>query len=253
MPLPVKPEHLVLAAAAPFVGSFLGVVLDRLPVGRPVIWSRSVCDGCGARLGLRDLLPLVSWLANSAKCRFCGVRLDPCPPAMELAALGVVAWAATEIAGWLFPVTCALGWILLVLAAIDWRHLLLPDALTLPLIPAGLAVAYAVDESRLPHHLLGAAGAFVAFLALRLAYRRFRGREGLGLGDVKLMTAAGAWLSWPALPSVVLIAGVAALTVALAGRIAGRSLAADRAVPFGSYLCAAFWLVWLHGPLSFGG
>src|SRR6516165_10928681 len=75
--------------SAPFVGSFLGVVVRRLPEGRPIAWSRSHCEGCGARLGVRDLVPLFSWLAGRGRCRFCGRPLEWFYPLIELAALAV--------------------------------------------------------------------------------------------------------------------------------------------------------------------
>jgi leader peptidase (prepilin peptidase)/N-methyltransferase len=98
-------------------------------------------------------------------------------------------------------------------------------------------------------------GAFAGFAALALiasVYRRVRGREGLGLGDAKLLAAAGAWLGWHGLPSVVLIAAVSALAVALAAASGGGKLAWTSRIAFGPHLALAFWLVWLFGPVVMG-
>jgi leader peptidase (prepilin peptidase)/N-methyltransferase len=242
-------ETLAVLLAAPFVGSFLGLVIDRLPAGRPLAWGRSRCEACGATLAAQDLVPLLSWLWRRGRCAYCGAGIGPFYPLVELAALAVALSAAWFLSGWLLLASCALGWTLLTLAAIDQRHFLLPDALTLPLIPAGLAVAWAIDPALLLPHLLGALAGFAAFAAIALAYRRLRGREGLGLGDAKLLAAAGAWLGWQALPGLVLVAALGALAVALARAVTGDRLSATMRVAFGSYLALAFWLVWLLGPL----
>jgi leader peptidase (prepilin peptidase)/N-methyltransferase len=234
---------------APFVGSFLGVVVERLPEARPIGLARSSCDHCGATLGARDLVPLLSWLARRGRCGCGKVRLGAFYPGIELAALGVALSATLVLSGWLLWASLALGWTLLALAAIDLRHYLLPDALTLPLIAAGLAVAWLIEPARLGDHALGAAAGFIGFTVIAWLYRRLREREGLGRGDAKLLGAGGAWLGWQALPSVVALAAVVALAVALAGTLLGAKLGATTKIAFGPYLALAIWLVWLYGPL----
>lgn len=242
-------ETMAMLVAAPFVGSFLGLVIDRLPAGRQIVLGRSKCDACGATLGVKDLVPVVSWLWQRGRCAHCRAELGALYPIIELAALAVALSAAWLLSGWLLPVSCALGWTLLTLAVIDQRHFLLPDVLTLPLIPAGLVVAWAIDPSLLMPHIVGALAGFAAFAAIAFVYRRMRRREGLGLGDAKLLAAAGAWLGWEALPGLVAVAALCALAVALARTVTGGTLSATTRVAFGSYLALAFWLVWLLGPL----
>jgi leader peptidase (prepilin peptidase)/N-methyltransferase len=242
-------EILAVLLAAPFVGSFLGVVIDRLPAGRPFLLGRSTCDVCALTLRPRDLVPIVSWVARRGRCACGESALRAFYPAIELAALAVALSAAWLLSGWLLVASCALGWTLLCLAMIDSRHFLLPDVLTLPLIPAGLAVAYAIDPALLPDHVLGALAGFAAFALIGFAYHRLRGSEGLGLGDAKLLAAAGAWLGWQALPGVVLIGALCALALALARAAAGGTLSATTRIAFGSHLALAFWLVWLFGPV----
>ena len=121
---------------------------DRPAAGRsPIVLGRSKCDACGATLGAKDLVPVVSWLWQRGRCAYCRAELGAFYPIIELAALAVALSAAWLLSGWLLLVSCALGWTLLTLAVIDQRHFLLPDVLTLPLIPAGLVVAWAIDPA----------------------------------------------------------------------------------------------------------
>ncbi len=236
--------------AAPFIGSFLAVVAIRLMQQRTVLFGRSACDACGATLGPLELIPLVSFAALRGRCRHCGAKIDPLHPVMEAGALVIAVWAALVTDGWIVAASCGLGWTLLTLAAIDWRTGYLPDVLTLPLIAAGLGVAYAIDPSVLSvllGHVIGAAAGFIAFAALSEGYRRLRGRDGLGLGDAKLLAASGAWLSWSGLPTTVLYAAFLGLALVLLRR--GQSLKAADTLAFGPPLAAATWLVWLYGPL----
>lgn len=236
-------------ALAPFVGSFLGVLVHRLPAGRPVVIGRSCCPACAAPLTAAELIPLLSWLVQRRRCRRCGARLGLFYPAIELAAVAVAGLAVAVVpAPWWWP-TCGLGWVLLTLAWIDARHLILPDILTLPLIPAGLACAWLLAPATVDRQLLGAAAGFALSWAVRWLYHRLRGREGLGLGDVKLLAAAGAWVGWPGLPGVLLIAATAALAVTLAQALARGRLDAGRPIAFGPFLCLGLWLTWLFGPL----
>ena len=237
---------------APFVGSFLGVVVERLPAGRAIVFGRSTCDHCGETLTARDLIPLVSYLARRGWCSCGRTTLSWFHPGIELAALAVALSAATVLSGWLLWASLGLGWALLTLAAIDWREFVLPDSITLPLIPSGLVVTGAIDPGLLGGHALGALAGFASLALIATAYRRLRGRDGLGLGDAKLLAAAGAWLGWQALASVVLIAAVSALALALATALGGAKLAWTSRIAFGPHLALAFWLVWLYGPVVIG-
>jgi leader peptidase (prepilin peptidase) / N-methyltransferase len=233
---------------APLVGSFLGTLVLRLPEGRPVVAARSACPHCGTRLGAPDLVPLLSFALFRGKCRHCGARLDRLYPIIELAALVVAIWAALVVpVGLLWP-TSLLGWTLLALAEIDRRHMILPDLLTLPLLALGLLVTWWLEPAALMAHAVAAALGFVVFAGIARAYRRLRGREGLGLGDAKLLASAGAWVGPLGLPGVVLLGAASALAAALVQGLArGRLRAVDR-IPFCPYLALGLWLVWLYGP-----
>ncbi|HEV2303678.1 MAG TPA: prepilin peptidase [Stellaceae bacterium] len=238
-------------AAAPFIGSFLGVVIRRLPDAVGLSWTRSRCEKCGTRLRPRDLVPLFSWLAARGRCRYCGEPLGWFYPGVELAALAVavVSFAVDRgLWGWL---DCVLGWWLLALGWIDLRRLVLPDALNLPLIVAGLAAALLWSPEDLEARALGAVLGYLGLAAIALLYRRLRRREGLGGGDPKLFAAAGAWVGALALPSVLLLAALFALAAAGAAAAGGGRLRRHSALPFGPPLALAIWLVYLFGPLSF--
>ena len=235
--------------AAPFVGSFLAVVALRLPRQESMVSGRSRCDICGQTLKARELIPLVSFAVLLGKCRLCAGRIDRLHPLLESAAIGVAAWAACVVTGWILIASCVLGWTLLLLAAIDWRTGLLPNILTLPLLVVGLAVTAAIDWASVIDHTIGAVVGFVAFAVVSEVYRRVRRRDGLGLGDAKLLAAAGAWLSWTALPSVVLLAACIALISVLIQRLQGREIHATDRITFGPALAGAMWLVWLYGPI----
>jgi leader peptidase (prepilin peptidase) / N-methyltransferase len=236
---------------APFIGSFLGVVVSRARAPRGILLGRSACDHCRAPLGPRDLVPLLSWLAARGRCRHCGASLGLFYPAIELGALAVALWAAALASGWLLWASCLLGWTLLALAATDIRYFLLPDFLTLPLVVAGLVVAAVSDGAEIVPSAVGAAAGFLFVAILRQLYWLLRRREGIGLGDAKLLAAAGAWVSWEGLPSVVLIAAVAGLAGALRRPQRGASISLTDRVPFGAALCLATWIVWLYGPIGF--
>ena len=240
----------ILLLAAPFVGSFLGLLVVRLPLGETVVLGRSRCRECGATLGPRDLVPLLSWAVSGGRCRHCHAALGWFHPAIEAAALGVALWSVAVVPGGLAWASAGLGWTLLALAVIDQRHMILPDALSLPLIPAGLAVAALTPAGALAHHLAGAAAGAASLGAVAWAYRRATGREGLGLGDVKLFAAAGAWVGWQALPSVLLIGAATGLAAALLlGRAKGLP-GPREPVAFGPYLALGLWLTWLYGPVN---
>ena len=236
------PPSLPPLILAPFIGSFLGVLIRRLPAERPLAWVRSRCDACGRVLGPAELLPLASFALQRGRCRGCGARIGWFHPAIELAALAVAAMAvAAGMQGaWLW-LSCGLGWTLLALAWIDAETFLLPDVLTLPLLLAGLAAALwqgtALDAA------LGAAAGFFGLTLVGLIYRRLRGHDGLGGGDAKLLAAGGAWLGLAALPGVLVLAATLGILFALAAR--RRELSAKLAVPFGPPLAAAIWLAWL--------
>ncbi|HEY0181875.1 MAG TPA: prepilin peptidase [Rhodopila sp.] len=244
------PEWLWPVLTAPFIGSFMGVLIMRLPLGDPVVLGRSACRHCGTRLGGWDLVPLVSFLALRGRCRHCRQPIGPLHPMIEAAAIGVAAWAALADADPIRLWTdCGLGWTLLTLGWIDCSSFLLPDVLTLPLLLVGLAVTFIEQPEALADHSLAAAIGYLSFQGLGFVYRLLRGRDGLGGGDAKLIAAAGAWCGLTLLPFIVLGSAVAGLLAALGLALAGQAVTSRTRIPFGPCIAFAFWLAWLHGLL----
>lgn len=170
--------------------------------------------------------------------------------ALALACPALAAWSlaarpdATGVLGAL------MAWQLLLLALLDAEHLWLPRMLTLPLIATGLAAALGEGADVLAARATGAAAGFVALGLVGWAYRRLRGREGLGGGDAYLLAGGGAWVGWIALPTVLIWAAAAGLAaVALLG-LAGRRTGAGQPIPFGVFLALGTWIAFLYGPLG---
>ncbi|MAQ86211.1 MAG: hypothetical protein CMH12_23945 [Maritimibacter sp.] len=229
------PVALFVLLAGPAVGSFLGVVVDRVADGRS-LWSRSACEACGARLGPLDLVPILSSLRG--RCRHCGAEIPGHLLRLEIAALAVSAIAVALATG---PATmlelAAFLWCLVGLFYADLLHFRLPNVLTAALFVAGLALAAVTPGRSVPEALATAAAGVLVFWLLRIGYRRLRGREGLGLGDVKMMAGLGAGLGPEALPLAVLAAAVLALLVAVVeGWRRGAGLNPQARVPFGAWL-----------------
>jgi leader peptidase (prepilin peptidase)/N-methyltransferase len=187
------------------------------------------------------------WLGAMAVQRAAAVSE---PPALwMIAALLLFAvWAAfivpTPI---LLTLTFVLAWTLLVLGTIDLLVFRLPDVLTLPLAAAGLLLSFWFPDAEPAAHFAGAAIAFAVLYGIAIAYHGVRGREGLGLGDAKLAAAAGAWLGWRALPSLLLIACAAGFVAIGIGVLLRGKSAMREQIAFGVPLCLAFWIVWLYG------
>ena len=247
------PPWIVACLFAPFIGSFLSVVVMRHDAVSSALAGRSECPACGTQLGVMELVPVLSWAAQRGRCRHCRAGVSLFYPAIELAALGVAVWSACLMSGLALWASCCLGWALIALAALDMKYFLLPDFLTLPLIAAGLLANALLDHLSLFDHALGAALGYAFVRLLRFAYRSIRGREGMGLGDAKLLAAAGAWVSWTGLPSVLVIASLLGLVGVLTQLLRGRRIDPAQHVPFGAFLGAGLWLVWLYGPLAWGG
>jgi len=238
----------------PVAGSFIGLLTLRLPAEKAVVAGRSACGSCGRTLGPIDLVPIISFLVLRGRCRACGGAIPRRYLAIELACLAIGVWSAAAFAGPLALLSALFGWWLLLIAVIDAEHQWLPDRLTLPLgavgLLAGLILSRLYPGFSPVNQLIGAAAGFLSLWLVALAYRRLRGREGLGGGDPRLFGAIGAWVGWMGLPSVLVWAGLAGLSVVLATWVLRRSVAGDQRLPFGTFLAAGAWLVWIFGPLG---
>lgn len=236
----IDPLAAVLGGVAGAIaGSFLATLILRWPEARSVMRGRSACEGCGRVLSAADLVPILSAIVQRGRCRTCGARIDPLHLAVEvgcaiIGALAVGAMSGLGGIGW-----AVLGWLLLTLAVLDGRHFWLPDALTVPLAFLGLTIGLWATDVPLADRVIGAASGYAALLAVAVGYRLTRGREGLGLGDAKLMGALGAWFGWQALPFILLLAASLGLMAVLAGMAAGKRIDRTTRVPLGTCLALA--------------
>ena len=274
------PEWLLAVLLGLIVGSFLNVLIHRLPRMLEAAWEAdhaawllvqqdvpghhpatqqtaqrfdlwlpaSHCPACNTPLRWFENIPLLGYLWLRGRCAHCQARISPRYPLVELSSAALAAYCA-----WRYGLTWpALAWfffgaILLSLALIDWATTYLPDSLTLPLLWAGLlAAATGLTGTPLPQAVWGAA---IGYASLRLVYEIFlhlTGREGMGHGDFKLYAAIGAWLGWPALLPVLLVASVSGLVVGLMLKFYGR-LGEQGQLPFGPFLALGGALGWILG------
>ncbi len=171
---------------------------------------------------------------------------------IAIGAVVAMPWLVSKSAvpWWLGAATLAVGLALAVLSAIDVETQRLPDFLTLPLIAAGVALPAMIERDAIWWHAAGAALGFLTLWAVGRAYLSYRGRAGLGLGDAKLLAAAGAWLGPAGLPSVLLIAAFGALGGVAIAWWRGIDVSTSTAIPFGPFLALGMWATWLYGPLA---
>ncbi len=253
-PFPADPV-LILAgvAGSAAVGSFLGAAQARLGASlegdatydATSFWTgRSICPACRRALTVRDLVPVVSWLALGGRCRHCGAPIPADYAAVEIGA--VLAFLLALWVGGPWPLVLAravLGAALTALVVVDLRRQLLPDALVLPLLPLGLLQSWLAGDAA-----ASAAGAVFGgglLLIVRVAHRRLRGRAGLGLGDVKLMAAGGAWVGPAGVGPVLLVAALATLAAVGVAYLAGRGPSLASRIPFGPGLALGIFAMTL--------
>lgn len=237
-------------ALAPAIGSFIGLLSLRLPADRPVVAARSACDGCGRRLGVLDLVPVLSFVALRGRCRSCGSPIARRYLLLEVGCALLAAWAGLVHPGPLGLAGALLACQLVLLCLLDAEHFWLPRVVTLPLIASGLLVSALGGAQAALHSLIGAAAGYLSLVGIGALYRRLRGREGLGGGDAYMLAGAGAWVGWIGLPTTLLWASLAGLSLVAASLLAGRAVKADQRLPFGVFLAAGTWLTWLYGPLG---
>jgi leader peptidase (prepilin peptidase)/N-methyltransferase len=227
------------------IGSFLATLVIRWPEGRSVLRGRSHCDACDAVLGPRDLVPLLSVVLACGRCRRCAAPIDPRHWQVELAAALIGVTAGIAVPGPVGLAGAAFGWLLLALAALDLAVFWLPDRLTIALALGGLLTGAIGIEPSLTARLIGGVAGFAGLWLIGAGYRHWRGREGLGGGDPKLLGAIGLWLGWAMLPAVLLLAALTGLALVLVGMLSGRPTRLDDRVPFGALLAIAAYPAWL--------
>jgi len=252
------------------VGSFLNVVIHRLPIMMEHAWQdeladaqdkepaqrerfnllvpRSRCPHCGHAIGAFENIPIISWLALRGRCSACRGTIAIRYPLIEAltAALFVgCAWqfgpGAAAIAAMAFCAT------LVALTGIDLDTQLLPDQLTLPLLWLGLLVNLGAMFARLPDAVIGAAAGYLVLWSVYWLFKLVTGREGMGYGDFKLLAALGAWFGWQALPLLLLVSSVVGAILGIAILVVQRK-GRHTAIAFGPYLAIAGVITLFFGP-----
>ncbi|HYS07590.1 MAG TPA: prepilin peptidase [Myxococcales bacterium] len=207
------------------VGSFLNVVIARVPKRQSIVSPGSRCPRCGSAIAWYDNIPIVSWILLRARCRKCGQPISTRYPLVELL-MGVLAVAVVKRdgLGWVAVGDFGLVAALVALAYIDLDTWLLPHQITWPLLVVGLVSPLWNRELTWAQSLIGAAAGFALFAAIALIGEKLLKRETMGWGDVWLLAAIAGWLGWPALLPVVLLSAVQ-------GAIVGSILLAVRREP----------------------
>lgn len=227
---------LYVALVGLVVGSYLNVVIHRLPREVSTVLPRSCCPSCGALIRARDNVPLLSFLLLRGRCRQCRAPISWRYPAIEL--LTAVCFVAclvrfgVSLAGLAGLIFCGL---LIALAAIDAEHRLLPDVLTLPGIAIGLALQPWLPWSSLVPAALGAVLGGVALITGSWIWERLRRRPGLGWGDAKMLAMIGAFLGPKGMLVALLFAAMTAAIVGIVGLLA-RRMTLETRLPFGVFL-----------------
>jgi len=271
-PVPFYQHPLLLVVVAVVaglvVGSFLNVVIHRLPkmlerqwrsecaelAGTPLapvekydlVAPRSACPKCGNRIAAIHNIPLVSYLVLLGKCAKCREPISPRYPVVETVS-GVLA----GFIAWRYGLSSALfgalifTWAMLALAFIDLDTFYLPDNITLPLLWAGLLFNTGATFTDLRSAVIGAAAGYLALWSVFWAFKFATGKEGMGYGDFKLLAAIGAWLGWKMLPLVILLSSVVGAVIGITLIVIAKH-AREKPIPFGPYLAVAglialFW------------
>lgn len=222
------------------VGSFCNVLIYRIPKGEEFVRTPSHCVSCGHSLKWYELIPLVSWLIQGGKCRACGAKVSAQYPIVET--LNGIAWLITALLfreAWITALLyCGLFSLLVVLSFIDWRTYTIPNGISLAIFLLGM-IRVITDLGQWSEYLIGLISVSAFFLLLYF----LTGGSGLGMGDVKLVGAAGLLLGWQKILFAVIIGSVlGALIHSLRMKSgSGRKLA------FGPYLSVGIWVSALVG------
>ena len=278
--LPQSPAlfALIAFAFALLIGSFLNVVIHRLPIMMERDWReqcrelaempapdlpdgrfdlvapRSRCPACGAQISALQNIPVLSYLVLGGKCASCSAKISARYPIIELLTAVLSAAVAWRFgAGWEALAGIVLTWVLIAISVIDIDHQLIPDSLSLPLLWLGLTMSlFAPLEGAdvlfitPSNSIIGALAGYLSLWSVYHAFRLATGKEGMGYGDFKLLAALGAWLGWQLLPLVVVLSAAVGAVVGIA-LIASRRQDRSVPIPFGPYLAAAGWIALMFG------
>ena len=267
------PASLIPAIAAAIfgllIGSFLNVVVHRLPImrqreidnyiadkeGKPLPFPerydlmvpRSACPHCGHQITALENVPIVSWLALRGKCSHCKAPISARYPVVEAVSgilSGLLVWHFGS--GWLGLATLVFTYLLISMTLIDVDHKELPDDLPYPLLWLGLLINLDGGFVPLRDAVLGAVAGYMVLWVVARAYRLVRGQIGMGEGDFKLLAALGAWFGWKMLPAIIVLSSFVGAAIGLAMIAIGRTKKGQH-IPFGPYLAGAGMIALFYG------
>ena len=222
------------------VGSFCNVLIYRIPKEEEFVKTPSHCMTCGHELSWYELIPVLSWLIQGGKCRSCGVKLSAQYPIVEL--VNGSMWLLTGIlfrGDWLtVGLYCVLASMLLVLSVIDWRIFIIPNGINLVIFLLGV-IRVVTDSGNWLNYVIGMISVSLVFLLLHIA----TAGNGLGMGDVKLVGAAGLLLGWQNMILAVLVGSLSGVVIHSVRMKKG----AGKRLAFGPYLAAGIWFAALFG------
>ena len=253
------------------VGSFLNVVIRRVPLMLERSWSQqcrehleiagdgqadgplnlltpaSRCPHCGHRISALENIPVLSYLVLRGRCRGCSARISPRYPVIELVT-AVLSVITVMHFGFTLQAVAALAftWMMIPLCMIDYDTQLLPDTMTLPLLWVGLLLSLGTVFVDSQTSIIGAVAGYLTLWSVYHIFRLLTGKEGMGYGDFKLLGAIGAWVGWQALPVVILFSSVVGAVTGIV-LIAAKSHDRGQPIPFGPFLACAGWITLLWG------
>lgn len=245
----MTPEVFPLVVAGLFgliTGSFLNVVIYRLPRGKSVVWPASACGGCGRELRWFENIPIVSWVVLGAKCARCKAPISVQYPLVEATTallFVLVTWLTP--AGPLLAARLIFVCGLVVLFGIDLEHQILPNSITLPGVVAGLIFSLAGPPG-LRDSVIGVLLGGGVLYAIAAGYYLWRREEGLGMGDVKMLAMIGAFLGWQAVLLTLVLASLSGAVIGVAMMALQRGTM-KYALPFGTFLALGALVAMLAG------
>lgn len=218
-------------------GSFINVVIYRIPRDISLIWPPSACPKCGEKIRFYDNVPILSYFLLRGKCRHCGGKISVRYPIVEVVSGLLLVWvlAAGGPPG-LVASRAVVVLLLLAIAIIDWEHMIIPDEISVGGVVVGFILSFFNPELAVTSSILGILIGGGLMLGVGYFYQRVRGIEGLGGGDVKLAAMVGAFLGWKGLVICVMAGSLAGSIYGLALMAGGRG--AQTKVPYGTFLAA---------------
>jgi leader peptidase (prepilin peptidase)/N-methyltransferase len=259
-----------IALLGALVGSFLNVVIHRLPIMMERQWRQqcaelgeqqqpvatetynlahpgSSCPHCDHKIRPWENIPVISYLMLRGKCSGCGAHISLRYPIIEAITAALSGFAAWQFGfGWETAAALLLTWSLIPLTVIDLDHQLLPDSITLPFLWVGLALNLSGLFTDINSAIIGAIAGYLSLWSVYWGFKLLTGKEGMGYGDFKLLALLGAWMGWQMLPLIILLSSLVGAVIGI-GLILFRGRDHNIPIPFGPYLAIAGWIAFYWG------